>query len=114
MGIQLEVAHLDHKGMGGNPTGSTSRTENLVTLCRHRHQDGTVSLHKGTLRVVPVDPLLGCDGPVRWLVDAGAAFGAVFTERRWVMLAEEVSVGVWSTPSPEQGRLMVELGRLER
>ena len=38
-----EVAHLRHRGLGGNPSGDRTTLAGLVTLCRVHHQrfDGT-------------------------------------------------------------------------
>lgn len=30
---RLEYAHLEHRGMGGNPTGDRTQPEKLITLC---------------------------------------------------------------------------------
>ncbi len=63
-----EVSHSRHKGMGGNPSGDRSTTAELLLLCKHRHQDGAISRHKGTLRAIPLTPI-GYDGPIAWQVD---------------------------------------------
>jgi len=76
----LEVAHTTHKGMGGNPAGDRSDRRTMVLLCRQRHQDGEVSLHKGTLRVVFQDQRKGFEGHVDWQVRQGS---------RWVTVARE-------------------------
>lgn len=68
-GLPLEAAHLQHKGAGGNPTGSRSTRAGLILMCRHRHQYGAVALHKGILRVRPLTRQ-GCDGPVAFDIDA--------------------------------------------
>jgi hypothetical protein len=64
--LRLEVAHLTHKGSGGNPTGTRNVTGNLLLLCSHRHQHGALSLHHGTLVPVPLTGA-GADGPIRWM-----------------------------------------------
>jgi hypothetical protein len=61
--LRNEVAHLEHKGQGGDPLGRRSETGNLILLCVQRHQDGAVSWHHGTMRVRPLTPN-GTDGPV--------------------------------------------------
>ena len=72
LGWPLEVSHfLHHKAMGGNPRGDRSVSDSMMLLCRHRHQEGAVSLHKGTLKVQVLTER-GADGPVAWLVDLDA------------------------------------------
>jgi len=61
----LEVAHLQHKGMGGNPAGDRSVPEKMILLCRGHHQSGPVSLHRGTLKVEPLTDA-GTNGEVRF------------------------------------------------
>jgi len=48
--LPLEVSHDQHKGMGGDPTGDRSLANVMTLFCRHRHQFGAVSRHKGTMR----------------------------------------------------------------
>ena len=80
-GLPLEVSHVVHKSMGGNPTGDRSTTATMLLLCRHRHQDGAVSIHKGTLRVVLLTAE-GCDGPVEWQIADGDGWRTVAREYR--------------------------------
>jgi hypothetical protein len=72
LGLKLdarrEVSHDIHKGMGGNPAGDRSTTALMVQLCGHRHQDGRISRHKGTMRARHLTPA-GYDGPVAWEID---------------------------------------------
>ena len=71
--LPVEVAHcLHHKGMGGNPTGTRSTRAGMILLCRHRHRDGAVSWHHGTLRAQPLTDA-GTNGPVAWEVEGRAA-----------------------------------------
>lgn len=103
-----EVSHSKHKSMGGNPSGDRSLAELMVYLCKHRHQDGPVSRHKGTMRALPLTTS-GYDGPVSWqleadilglvAVDAGETpvpcrpFSDGPFGRVWVEIARESSVG---------------------
>lgn len=89
--IPTEVAHLRHKGMGGNPKGDRSTREQMILLCRVRHQDSTCSLHRGTLRIVPLDPARGTDGPVRFEVFMPPMFDG---GDEWRELATEAACGV--------------------
>lgn len=61
----LEVAHLYHRGMGGDPSGARSTPDKLILLCRGKHQELPVSLHKGTLKIVPLTDK-GTRGPCRF------------------------------------------------
>jgi hypothetical protein len=62
-----EVSHEKHKGMGGNPIGDRSMADIMVELCNHRHQDGIISRHKGTLRPRFLTEL-NYNGAVEWYV----------------------------------------------
>lgn len=69
LGLRIESSHQQHKGMGGNPKGDRSTPEGLLTLCVHRHQDGKISIGKGTLWAEALDKRKGVRGPVRWWGD---------------------------------------------
>ena len=80
--------------MGGNPTGDRSTADAMVLLCRHRHQDGAIAIHKGTLRSRPLTAE-GTNGPLAWEVDktvlwSGASF--VTRDSRWLEVARESAV----------------------
>lgn len=92
LGWRLEASHQSHKGAGGNPTGSRSTADQLLLLCVHRHRDGAVSRHHGTLRAryLTADR---ADGPVAWEVDMTAVYG--FTKAKsaqWREVARESAV----------------------
>jgi hypothetical protein len=90
--IRLEASHLKHKGAGGNPSGSRSMPAGLILMCVQRHQDGVVSVHRGTLRVRPLTRK-GCNGPVAFLVDFNALPGSLdYSRSRWLEVAREVAV----------------------
>lgn len=59
-GYSLEVAHLRHKGMGGNPARDRSTRDQMITLCI-RHHRGPISFDSGHLQIRPVTEL-GTDG----------------------------------------------------
>lgn len=110
LGLNLEVAHLRHRGMGGNPLGDRTNTAEMILLCSHRHQFGGVSLHRGTLRIVPLTED-GCDGPVRFEVDGDASGfhpSAPGGESTWVVLGAEAMVS-----TPMQLRRMSLLAKME-
>jgi hypothetical protein len=117
-----EVSHAKHKGMGGNPSGDRSITGLMVLLCRHRHQDGAVSRHAGTLRAVYLTAA-GFDGPVAWRVEQGAFFklwqfppDVLTTEddgRLWVEVAREVRPGKLETLLEWQAATLAHLAEME-
>ena len=106
LGLRLEVSHEEHKGMGGNPAGDKNVPENLVLLCVHRHQDGAISRHKGTLRVRFLSRA-GFDGPVAWMVDLGT------TSPRWTEVAREVAPGQLEALTEKQRGLLEALAEME-
>jgi hypothetical protein len=118
LGLRLEVAHADHKGMGGNPEGDRSTPDRMILLCTHRHQDGAVSLHKGTLWAKPLTPA-GYDGPVAWYVDADTLFAGMYRyvakAARWAEVGRERAVGVLEEGllTPQQRRILEKLGEME-
>lgn len=115
-----EVSHDKHKSMGGNPTGDRSTTAGMVQLCKHRHQDGMFSRHKGTLRVVFLTDR-GFDGPVRWEIDLGWWLMVVHNrgtrrqrdEGDWWTIATETAVNVWQPFGPLQLERLQILAKME-
>lgn len=98
LGLRLEVSHDVHKGAGGNPTGDRSDRRSMILLCVHRHQDGLVSRHKGTLRILPLVRGLGFEGPVRFMWNT-------------IELARESAPGVLEPLTEEQrARLLILAG----
>lgn len=61
-GVRLEVAHLDDKGMGGDPRLVRTQRHRMIALCFLHHQ-GPISLHSTDLRIEPEDDMRGTDGP---------------------------------------------------
>lgn len=107
--LQTEVAHaVQHRGMGGNPSGDRTTTDKLVLLCTHRHQFGAISLHKGTLRALPMTTA-GFDGPVEWQVD----LGEVGQPSDWVEVARETSVQHIEPLTPRQAGLLRLLAEMD-
>lgn len=117
LGLRLEVAHADHKGMGGNPEGDRSTPDRMILLCTHRHQDGAVSLHKGTLWAKPLTAE-GYNGPVRWLIDAATLFPGLYRyvtkAARWAELGDESAPGVFDVAvlSAAQVRVLEQLATM--
>lgn len=60
-GVRLEIAHLDDKGMGGDPRLVRTAQHRLIALCFLHHQ-GPISLHSKDLRIEP-ETDRGTDGP---------------------------------------------------
>lgn len=65
-GWQIEVAHLEHKGMGGDKRLERTQQRKMVTLCRKHHQQLDAKLFK-------IEPTTdaGTNGPCRWTDDDG-------------------------------------------
>lgn len=79
---RTEVAHLTHKGMGGDPLTIRSRQELMIRVCCHQ---GPGSLHAGDRRVAYLSPKKA-DGPL--------AFSERRAKKAWVEVARELSPGV--------------------
>jgi hypothetical protein len=59
MKLPIDVAHMRHRGMGGNPKGDRTERRLLVTLCRRHH-----GLYDGAeLEIEPMTAAL-MDGPL--------------------------------------------------
>ena len=75
----------------------------MIYICKHRHQDGPISRHKGTLRLRHLTAK-GNDGPIAWDIDLnrvkyGAARG--WRPANWVEVAYETAVQTWVIKKPE-------------
>ncbi len=57
----LEIAHLAHKSMGGNPANDRSTADRMIQLCQPHHR-GSFSLDSGDLEIRPIF-VNGTDGP---------------------------------------------------
>lgn len=125
LGISLkafaEVSHDRHKGMGGNQDGSRSTAALMVYLCKHRHQDGRVSRHKGTARAVALS-MAGYDGPVDWQIRAYIAneiLGIPVALRvqpeaeLWASVGAEVAPGVLGPLERWQEEILSKLAEME-
>jgi len=111
-----EVSHDKHKAMGGNPSGDRSMAAGMIQLCKHRHQDGFISRHKGGLRVVFLTDQ-GFNGPVEWQIDLSAWFSRVLGVPRkdedWWTIATEVKVNQWKAFGPVQLERLQILAEME-
>lgn len=91
--ILAHVAHLEHKGMGGNPAGDRSDPTKMIYVCACRHRENVVSIDKGTLRVRPLTKA-GTEGPVAWDIRRSEIPTHILATRaEWFCLWEEQSIG---------------------
>lgn len=78
-----EVAHLTHKGSGGDPRTIRSRRHLMLQVCRAQHK----KIDRKLAKVEFLDPPHGADGPL-----------AFFERQRvtdpWVEIAHEVCAGI--------------------
>jgi hypothetical protein len=129
-GMRLEVSHQRHKGMGGNPKGDRSTQDQMILLCRVRHQQGIISRHKGSLAIRPLTDA-GTAGPCAFAIDVWAlmrawpvrerslAFklalaDAVRAQERggMVELVREYEIHRWLTPEAWQREILHRLGEM--
>ena len=79
-GIPLDVAHVQHKGMGSRlGRAKVNVVSNMLLLCHHRHQLGRISIHRGTLKMTPATEA-GTRGLMVWTIDTrplGYEWGAL-------------------------------------
>lgn len=79
--LVLHVAHLAHKGIGGNPRGDRSQPDNMILLCIVRHKEGRVSLDQGTAAIRPLTSK-GTRGPCAFDLRLG---------KSWIEVAREIA-----------------------
>lgn len=123
----LEVSHLRHQGMGGNPKEDRNAPELMINVCGWRHREGRIAVDQGTLECRPLTDA-GTNGPVSWWVrvdellnvnaidwvsiadlmnpELGAVDG-------WLELAREVKPGTLETLSPLQQEILEVLARMD-
>lgn len=78
--VPLEVAHLTHKSIGGNPAGDRSERAKMLLLCQQHHR-GPFSMDSGDLWVEPLTPA-GTDGRCDfWARDESGQMKLIATER---------------------------------
>ena len=96
-----QCAHIHHRGMGGNPSGDRTLQQLMILLCVDRHQDGVLSLDRGTLRCEPLTDR-GTDGPVEWSlrVEHGG---------EWIVLATESAPHVLLPLTDTQSDLLTQM-----
>jgi len=110
-GLRLEVSHVRHKGMGGNPAGDRSTPGSMVLLCVQRHQDGAVSRHRGTIRARYLTSK-EFNGPVAWEVDLETC-GFPKARARWFEVARESKVQQLEPLTPKQREILEYLALMQ-
>lgn len=85
---RTEVAHLTHKGMGGDPRTIRSRAPLMIRVCCHQ---GPGSLHSGDRKVQFLSPQKA-DGPLAFLERRG--------REKWAEVARELWPGVLAPRKP--------------
>ncbi len=107
--LRLEVAHLHHRGIGGNPKLDRTTPDILMLVCSARHKENRMSLDRGTIRWQPLTDQ-GADGPVAWAVDVAAFNGRPTVKHaRWVEVAREVAPHVYLPFHEDQRRILEQL-----
>lgn len=114
---RLESSHHRHKGMGGNPDGDRSLPWLLVTLCKHRHQDAAVSIHRGTLRPKFLTSK-AYDGIIAWEVDLDLLKHRREGSRpcgvsQWLEVARERAIGEWQPFTDRQRAILEKLAEMD-
>ena len=116
--LALHVAHLAHKGMGGDPDGERSLPPYMIQVCIARHREHHFSLDKKTIKCEPLTNL-GTNGPVRWWVrrdDLVDAFGVAAGRGRvskWLELAVEWRPGQLESLSAWQHQALTLLAEMQ-
>ena len=80
--LPMDVCHLIHRGMGGNPSGSrTATTATLICLCRHHH--GLLDAN-----------LIQVDRETKKIADGPLSFYERTESGRFELVAIETRIGV--------------------
>jgi hypothetical protein len=112
----VEVSHLRHKGIGGNPKEDRSLPELLISVCNARHKENRISIDKGTLECRPITDG-GTNGPVGWWVSVEDLMNPNFempgSVDGWFELAREVKPGTLEPLSFVQQEILEFLARME-
>jgi hypothetical protein len=112
------VAHLKHKGIGGDQTGDRSQVQWMILVCPPRHREHLFSIDKKTIMPVPVTTQ-GTDGPVAWMirgVDLAVFVGYGYlidgiptgdrVDGEWLTLAKESKPGILEPLKPWQREVL--------
>jgi hypothetical protein len=122
-GHATAVAHLKHKGMGGNPKGDRSKLYGLILLCAPRHREHPVSLDRGTLKITPTS-MAGTRGACFWYVHypslqlppqmIAAWRGGPNMTIEWFLLAHETAPHQFAPFTGEQLAVLAHLAAMTR
>lgn len=108
--IALEVSHVQHKGMGSDPTGERSQPALMMLLCQARHRAHLFSVDQKNVRWEPLTEA-GADGPVVWFIRRSMLHRLGLDPRvhldigddpEWAELVRETRVRAYEMPTPEQ------------
>lgn len=104
--VKPEVAHLEHRGMGGDPTGDRTQPDRLILLCNWRHKLSKFSLDRSGIKCEPLTDN-GTRGRVAWLVQKHTLPISVTDEEimlanGWIEVAVELSPHVFRPFTSEQ------------
>jgi hypothetical protein len=110
--LAKHVAHLEHKGAGGNPAGERSEPKKMITLCAARHRENSISLDRKTVRIEPLTAQ-GTRGPCRFLIDVRVLREPAWT-CRWFEVARETARHQFAPLSLEQRRLLEQLAEMKQ
>jgi hypothetical protein len=108
--LARHVAHLTHKGMGGNPRGDRSGEARMILLCSARHKENRISLDRKTLRIDPLTRA-GTAGPCAFYVSS-QALGVTERVDRWLEVARETARHVYEPLTPRQVQLLAILAEM--
>lgn len=125
MKLGLDVAHLEHRGMGGNPKLDRTTPAGLILLCRARHRAHKFALDKKTIRCEPLTDM-GSRGPVRWEIPLREACELLnendlkncqldyddVDRFSWMVLAVEQSRHVFEAFTPAQSAILRHLSTM--
>jgi hypothetical protein len=108
LGLSIHAAHLKHAGMGGDG-GDGATPENMVGLCFHRHQDGVISMHHGTLKVETLPGDDGTNGRIGWKIDREALGLEAGPDGHWLYVWESAPgvVNIKDLTIEQQGILTI-------
>ncbi len=111
LGGPLEVAHGEHRGMGGNPSLSRTTRKTMLLLSRRRHKEHKFSVDQKSLKWEALTDD-GTDGPIRWWIDVERlpedfrAKWMLMPLDGWLLLATESAPHVWIPFTAEQQAIL--------
>lgn len=104
--LTLHVAHLEHRGMGGNPKGDRTAPELLILLCSARHRENAIALDRKTIRIRPLVAKLGTRGPCAFDIDMRTFRGQPAGPAKWLEVAREKAPHQLEYPSLAQQEIL--------